>query len=102
MEAKAPSLYRAFVMYGALLTDKQREIFEDYFGLDLSLGEIAELRGVSRQAVKDALSHAEKQLAVYEERLRFCSRIDEADALLELLGTPAAARQQIKDLMEGR
>lgn len=102
METKSPSLYRAFAMYGALLTDKQREIFEDYFGLDLSLGEIAELRGVSRQAVKDSLSHAEKQLAVYEERLGFCSRIDEADALLESLGIPIDARQKIKDLMEGR
>lgn len=102
MEGKAPSLYRAFVLYGALLTDKQREIFEDYFGLDLSLGEIAELRGVSRQAVKDALFHAEKQLLNCEEKLGFCSRIDAADALLEKAGAGDLLRQTLKELMEGR
>ena len=69
MEGKARSLYRSFVLYGQLLTEKQREMFEDYFGLDLSLGEIAELRGVSRQAVKDSLSHTEKQLIYYCEKL---------------------------------
>ena len=46
MEGKERTLYRAYLLYGALLTDRQREMFEDYFGLDLSLGEIAELRGV--------------------------------------------------------
>ena len=53
--------------YGALLTEKQRDCFDLYCNQDLTLAEIAELMGTSRQGVHDAVSRAEAQLLRYEE-----------------------------------
>ena len=55
--------------YGGLLTDKQREIFDLYHEQDLSLGEIAQLQGVSRNAVYDLLNRTEEKLKYYESVL---------------------------------
>ena len=44
--------------YGGLLTEKQRKMLSDYVELDMSLFEIAEEAGVTRQAVRDAVKHA--------------------------------------------
>jgi len=102
MDGKDPAIYGAYSVYGSLLTEKQREMFEDYYGLDLSLGEIAEIRGVSRQAVKDALFHAERQLAFYEERLGFCSKRARIAKALDDDCVSADLKQKIEDIMEGR
>lgn len=58
-------------LYSPLLTPTQREITNLYFNYDLSLGEIAEQKGVSRQSVSDCLQKCRKQLETYEEKLRF-------------------------------
>ena len=58
-----------FDYYSAFLTDKQKEIFELYYEEDLSLGEIAEKAGVSRQNVYDHLKRTEKLLKECEEKL---------------------------------
>ncbi|MBO6264260.1 MAG: DNA-binding protein [Clostridia bacterium] len=55
--------------YSQLLTENQRSVFEMYFGLDLSLGEIAEIKGVSRQSAFDSVSAVKKQLVSLEEKL---------------------------------
>jgi uncharacterized protein len=60
--------------YGQLLTDKQREFWELYYHQDLSLGEIAEEYGVSRQAVFDLLKRTEKILIDYEAKLVLVSK----------------------------
>ena len=54
---------------------------EDYFGLDLSLGEIAEMRGVSRQAIKYTLDMAEQMLVQYEEKLGFALKTSKIASL---------------------
>ena len=54
-------------LYGDLLTQKQRDCLDLYCNQDLSLGEIAELQGISRQSVYDAISRAETQLTRFEE-----------------------------------
>ena len=59
--------------YGDLLTDRQKECFELRYYQDLSLGEIAEQKGVSRQSVSDCLQKCRKQLETYEEKLGFLS-----------------------------
>lgn len=56
-------------LYGELLTEKHRSVAEAYFGLDLSLGEIAEIRGVSRQSVSESLATTRSQLKEYESKL---------------------------------
>ena len=45
--------------YGPVLTDKQRVILTEYYDEDLSLAEIAENLGITRQGVRDAIKHGE-------------------------------------------
>ncbi|HOW38434.1 MAG TPA: YlxM family DNA-binding protein [Candidatus Izemoplasmatales bacterium] len=56
-------------LYGPLLTDKQREYFEYYYSEDYSLSEIADLLGVSRNAVHDQLRIVSSHLEEFEEKL---------------------------------
>ena len=58
-----------FDTYGGMLTDKQRECFDMRYNQDLSLGEIAEMLGVSRQAVNDNLKKTEALLRRMEENI---------------------------------
>lgn len=58
-----------FDFYGKLLTDRQREVMELYHEDNLSLQEIAEEFGISKQGVHDTLKKAEKLLTEYEEKL---------------------------------
>lgn len=60
---------RLWDVYSGLLTPTQKEITDLYFNLDLTLSEIAEQKGVSRQAVSDCLNGCKKQLEEYEEKL---------------------------------
>ena len=55
--------------YGGMLTDKQRECFEMRHDQDLSLGEIGEALGISRQAVNDMLNRTEALLRRMEENI---------------------------------
>lgn len=68
---------RLWDLYSPLLTATQREITDLYFNYDLSLGEIAEQKGVSRQSVSDCLQKCRKQLEKYEEKLGFMKALDE-------------------------
>lgn len=69
MNEKNLTVYDLCGVYGELLTENQREAVEYYYGMDLSLSEIADLKGVSRQAVKDMLDKAEQLLVRYESAL---------------------------------
>ncbi len=79
---EALKLAMLFDLYGGLLTDKQREIFEFYHNDDLSLGEIAQNLGISRQGVRDALVHAEAALRETESSLKFLSEHERRSGLL--------------------
>ena len=58
-----------FDLYGVLLTKKQRTFVQLHFDEDYSFGEISKQHGVSRQAVHDAVKHAQKSLESYESKL---------------------------------
>jgi predicted DNA-binding protein YlxM (UPF0122 family) len=58
-----------FDTYGMMLTDKQRDCFDMRYNQDLSLGEIAQELGVSRQAVNDNLTRTEALLRRMEENI---------------------------------
>ena len=70
---------RLWDLYSPLLTPTQREITDLYFNYDLSFGEIAEQKGVSRQSVSDCLQKCRKQLEGYEEKLGFDRALTQAD-----------------------
>lgn len=63
-----------FDVYGALLTEKQQQAMTLTYNEDYSLGEIAAMQGVSRQAVHDAIRRAEEQLEGYDELLGLVER----------------------------
>ena len=69
---------RLWDLYSPLLTATQREITDLYFNYDLSLGEIAEQKGVSRQSVSDCLQKCRKQLEKYDEKLGFDNMLTES------------------------
>ncbi len=69
-------------VYGALLTERQYELLDLYYNEDLSLSEIAENTGLSRQGVRDAVKKAESELAGFEEKLGFAEKKEETDRLL--------------------
>ena len=58
-----------FDFYGGMLTEKQRECFDMRYNQDLSLGEIGEAMGVSRQAVCDNLARTEALLRKMEDNI---------------------------------
>lgn len=60
--------------YGELLTEHQKQIYEDYVLNDLSLGEIAESVGISRQGVHDLIKRCDKALNGYEEKLHLVDK----------------------------
>lgn len=75
---------RLWDIYNPILTEHQREITDLYFNCDLSLAEIAEQKGCSRQSVSDTLNKARRQMEEYEEKLRF-SRLLAESALAQSL-----------------
>lgn len=68
-------------VYGEFLSEKQRVITEHYFNDDLSLAEIAENEGITRQGVSDLIRRAELQLGLYEEKCGYCERFSRLKAL---------------------
>ena len=60
--------------YGEMLTDNQRKFIEYYYSDDLSLSEIAQNEGITRQGVRDAVKRAETQLYDMEKKLGFAAR----------------------------
>ena len=57
-----------FDFYGDILTQRQRELFDLYYNEDLSLSEIAENCGISRQGVRDGIVRAENAMSDLEEK----------------------------------
>ena len=69
--------------YGGLLTENQRRVLSLHCEEDLSLGEIAEEVGISRQAVHEALTRAAAKLAEWESALGMAARFRRMEAGLE-------------------
>lgn len=99
--------------YGAMLTDKQREVIDLYYNDDLSLAEIAEQEGITRQGVRDNIKRGEAQLIEMEEKLhaarrfeRLAALVSEADETLAAIEKDYADRRrvssvrQVKDLRQ--
>ena len=71
--------------YGMVLTEKQRNILTEYYNDDLSLDEIAENYGITRQGVRDAIKHGETTLKELEAKVGFAGRYRRVQEKLEEL-----------------
>lgn len=86
MKTKSIELVMLFDFYGNMLTDKQKEFFDLYYNEDLSLSEIAENEGITRQGVRDAIVRAENILVEFEEKLGLHRKYGSiGDALTQIL-----------------
>ena len=93
--------------YGDVLSERRRTVLDYYYNDDLSLGEISDEIGISRQGVRDLIKKAEEELYFYEEKLglaeRFRKTQDSAERLLTLLQERDAdgeLRRAAEDLAE--
>ncbi len=73
MDERLLSVY-LYDFYGELLNDNQRSVYDDFIMKDLSLSEIAQDRGISRQGVHDMIRRCRKMLESYEEKLHLVDR----------------------------
>ena len=73
MEKKVMQTF-LYDFYGELLTEHQQNIYEDFVLNDLSLSEIAEEEGISRQGVHDLVKRCDRILEGYEEKLHLLER----------------------------
>lgn len=65
-----------FDFYGELLTQRQKEFFDLYYNEDLSLAEIAENAGISRQGVRDVIVRAEAAMQEVEDKTGIIKRFE--------------------------
>lgn len=104
----AKDMKLAFLLdfYGGLLTEKQAAALDGYYNQDMSLSELAEDMGISRQGVMAFLRQGEKHLMEFEDKLGLAKRFSEISEGLremrrevEALGTETE-RQRLIGLIE--
>ena len=64
--------------YGDVLSERRRAVMAMYYNEDLSLAEIADEIGISRQGVRDLIKKSEEELTLFEEKLGLVERFEEA------------------------
>ena len=90
--------------YGALLTPHRLEIIRNYYDDDLSLAEIAENFGITRQAALCSIKQAEKQLLEYEAKLKIVENSDklqqQIDSALNAIDTDVdRAKRELRQIV---
>lgn len=86
-----------FDFYGELLTPKQQEALDLYYNQDLSLAEIAEDTGVSRQGVRAFIKQGEAHLINFEEKLGMAKRFAEISRLVEEVEAEISDDSSVKE-----
>jgi Uncharacterized protein conserved in bacteria len=81
--------------YGNMLTKKQKDVIELYYNDDLSLSEISENEGITRQGVRDSIKRAEMLLTEMEEKLGLAKRFNEIFNGLDIIIENADEIEQI-------
>lgn len=101
---KTLRMNRLFSFYRPLLTNKQQEYMQLYYGDDYSLGEIADAFSVSRQAVYDNIKRSETILTDYEKKLHLVSDFEKKQEAVEKLSQYAKEKYkedtQLLDLIQ--
>ena len=87
-----------FDFYQDLLTEKQSNLLREYYFEDLSLGELAEQHGISRQSAFDTIKKAEQKLLDYEEKLHLFSKYQSNEETLLKIKKNC---EQMRESLEG-
>ena len=85
--------------YGEILSDRKRTVLDYYYNDDLSLAEIAQEIGISRQGVRELIKKAEDELRFYEEKLGLATRfrcVQESTERLQKLLADAGIEEEIQ------
>ena len=99
MKNQAYRMSMLYDFYGDLLTDRQKEFFDLYYNDDLSLSEIAENYGISRQGVRDVIVRAEAAMDEIEEKTHLIRRLHQSQK--ELLAIDEAADRLLQAVRAG-
>ncbi len=93
--------------YGDVLSERRRDALDFYYNDDMSLSEIAEEMGISRQGVRDLIKKAEEELNFYEEKLGLVKKFADAQKharhaleLCESGSVPEAVKDEIRLMLE--
>ena len=84
-----------FDFYGELLTERQKEFFDLYYNEDLSLAEIAENAGISRQGVRDVIVRAEAAMQEIEDKTGIIKRFEAQRPRLDRIAAAAAEIEKL-------
>ena len=88
--------------YGEVLSERKQSVLSLYYNEDLSLAEIAEEIGISRQGVRDLIKKAEDELIFLEEKLglqkKFNEALDQSNRIFELLKTENASDELTSEM----
>ena len=84
--------------YGELLTEHQRHIYEGIVFNDMSISEIAEEQGISRQGVHDLVKRCNRILSGYEEKLKLVQKFNQTRSLVTEIKELAGAYKQNGDI----
>ena len=95
MKNQAYRMALLYDFYGDMLTDRQKEFYDLYYNEDLSLSEIAENYGISRQGVRDVIVRAEAILTELEDKTRLIKRFHTMRAQLEVLHRSAVRMAEL-------
>jgi len=85
MKNQAYRMALLYDFYGDMLTERQKEFYDLYYNEDLSLAEIAENYGISRQGVRDVIVRAEATLTELEEKTGIIRRFHKTQAQLQAM-----------------
>ena len=85
-------------IYGNLLTEKQKEYMNYYYNEDLSLSEIAENDGITRQAVMRILQKSSKKLEEYEQKLQIMEKQKQIKKNIEQLRKELKQNKQLDNI----
>lgn len=96
MDDKLKKAY-LYDFYGELLNEHQRQVYEDFVFNDLSLGEIAEEEGISRQGVSDMIKRCGKKLENYEDKLHLVEKFVSVKADIEQIHSLTENFKKTKD-----
>lgn len=89
--------------YGELLTEHQKQIYEDAVYNDMSLSEIAALKGISRQGVHDLIKRCDKILADYESKLHLVEKFTKTKEIvtkINFISSEEAVKNLAKQILE--